>query len=214
MTWSGSLVAFEGIDGAGTTSQLAPAADFCAERGRPAWVTCEPSQSPCGQLARAYLRAPEGADEATMALLFATDRLMHLQHEVRPRLAAGALVLCDRYLLSSYAYQTTGPADLDAAWVAAINAKAPPADLTLFFEVNPSVAKARRLARAGVVERFDGDGRQVRVADAYRHFADAAARAGQRVVRIDANADLPHVRRQVQRALGDYLAAPEGGARP
>ena len=73
----------------------------------------------------------------TLALLFAADRTDHLAAQVRPALEAGAVVICDRYVLSSLAYQG---AQLPPRWVEAINAFAEPPDLTLFLEVDPAVA--------------------------------------------------------------------------
>lgn len=94
------FVVFEGLDGSGTSTQLAIIG---------AWLGCfttfEPTNGPIGALIREKLREG-GFSNETMALLFAADRKEHLEKEIEPRLARGEVVLCDRYVMSSLAYQT------------------------------------------------------------------------------------------------------------
>jgi dTMP kinase len=110
-------------------------------------------------------------DPAALALLFAADRLDHIASEVEPALAAGTIVLSDRYVLSSLAYQAL---DCDAAWVQEINARAPRPDLTLLLTLPVEVAFARvqrRMAQDGAVEeRFDALALQRRIAGHYEQF--------------------------------------------
>ena len=131
----GCLIALEGIDGAGTTSQVAPVASRLRLLGHDVLPTCEPTDGAIGRLLRQCLRAhgnPEEPGEATMALLFAADRLAHLAEIIEPALQRGAIVLTDRYVWSSFAYQS---AALPADWVRQINAQARPADLTIYFDL-------------------------------------------------------------------------------
>ena len=107
----GRFIVLEGIDGSGTTTQLERAVACVAGLGHRATATREPSDGPVGHLLReallGRLHMPDGEklDGRTMALLFAADRIDHLQREIEPQLAAGTSVLSDRYLLSSLAYQ-------------------------------------------------------------------------------------------------------------
>src|SRR5690242_14637174 len=103
----GMLVALEGIDGSGTSTQMGPLAALVRARGCEVVTTAEPTGGPIGMLLRQALRRQLRLDDATLALLFAADRLDHLSHEVEPALARGAVVLTDRYILSSYAYQSS-----------------------------------------------------------------------------------------------------------
>jgi dTMP kinase len=174
----GKLIVLEGIDGSGTTTQLERAVAYLAARGHPAVATREPSLGPVGRLLReallGKLRMPDGApmDGRTMALLFAADRVDHVQREIEPHLAAGTSVVSDRYLLSSLAYQAE---EADRAWVAALARGIPAADLTILLDVPVEVAARRRAAAGRPVERYDADSYLAKVAGNYRQLAQGQA---------------------------------------
>jgi dTMP kinase len=154
------LIAIEGIDGAGTTTQCERlAAHFGLH------ATHEPSDRPIGRLLRSILKLEtEVVDEKAVALLFAADRLDHLAAEIAPQLAGGS-VITDRYVMSSIVYQSLA---VERAFVAEINRFARPADLTVLVEVDVDVAEARRAGRGGPAERYDRRALQERLAHAYR----------------------------------------------
>lgn len=154
------LIAIEGIDGAGTTTQCQRlAAHFGLH------MTREPSDRPIGKLLRQILRHEHGrVDERAVALLFAADRLDHLDGEIAPALAQRS-VITDRYVMSSIVYQSLA---VERAFVAEINRFARPADLTVLVDVDAEVAARRRAGRGGPVERYDDGGTQARLAAAYR----------------------------------------------
>lgn len=196
----GLLIAIEGIDGAGTSTQMAGMAAHIARRGREAITTAEPSKGPLGLLLRRGLRGEIPMDEASLALLFAADRLHHVREVVAPALARGVLALSDRYVMSSYAYQASA---LDLAWIQEINRQARPPDVSIFFRVGAKTAAARRLARGGTPEHFDALARQERVAAAYER---ALALPGVGEVRvIDAEPGPEEVARQVHSILDEVL---------
>ena len=174
----GKLIVLEGIDGSGTTTQLERAVAHLAARGHPAVATREPSPGPVGRLLReallGKLRMPDGAplDGRTMALLFAADRVDHVQREIEPNLAAGTSVVSDRYLLSSLAYQAE---EADRAWVAALARGIPVPDLTILLDVPVEVAARRRAAAGRPVERYDADSYLAKVAGNYRQLAQGQA---------------------------------------
>jgi dTMP kinase len=188
MTGRGLLVVLEGIDGAGTTTQVDRLSAALRADGHRVVATREPSDGPVGMLIRqaltGRLQLPGGSgpiSAQTLALLYAADRTDHLDAQLNPALDGGALVICDRYVLSSLAYQGL---DLPLGWVEAINAFAPPADLTLFLEVDPEVAASRRAARGGQAERFDADRLQEQLARRYLQLLRRNPRRIGPVVRI------------------------------
>ena len=121
-----------------------------------------------------------------MALLFAADRRDHLRREIEPALAAGSDVVCDRYLLSSLAYQAE---EADRDWVAELAREVRPPDLTLLLDLPVAVAAARRRAAGRVEERYDADAVQERVAAAYRELVAGDPTA----LTIDASASIDEV---------------------
>jgi len=184
---TGRLIVLEGLDGAGTTTQVKRLVAHLQAAGRPAHATREPSDGPVGKLIREMLTGghaiPEQAlSQSTFGLLFAADRLDHLQREVDPRLAAGEIVVSDRWYHSSLAYQGTG-ADRD--WIAMLNARARKPDLTIFLEVRPHVAAQRRLDAGRVQELFEDLRMQEAVAEGYVATNKELVAQGERIVTVD-----------------------------
>ena len=194
MSTAGRFIVLEGIDGSGTTTQAARLAVSLRDSGYEVVSTREPSDGPIGVLLRqALTRRLSGLSDRTLALLFAADRLDHLASVVEPALAEGKVVVSDRYVLSSLAYQGMR---LPLRWVEALNAAARPADLTLYLNVPPGTAARRRQGRGGTTELFDADEVQRAVARAYGRVVRKHARA-QRVVRVDGRAAPDEVAREI-----------------
>jgi len=193
-TPAGRFVVLEGIDGSGATTQAARLAASLRAAGHAVVSTREPSDGPLGVVLRqALTRRLVGLSDQALALLFAADRLDHLASVVEPALAEGKVVVSDRYVLSSLAYQGMR---LPLSWVETLNAAARPADLTLYLEVDPRTAARRRQGRGGAAELFDADEVQRAVARAYGRVVRKHARA-QRVVRVDGRAAPDVVAREI-----------------
>lgn len=209
-----SFVVFEGIDGAGTTTQANLLVDSLKAEGREALFTCEPSKGPVGTMIRDILRGAHGIDgekfdPKSLALLFAADRLDHVKREIDPAINAGKIVICDRYLMSSLAYQA---ADLFLStmndgeegdsrferinWLShlALNVRQP--DLVLYLDVETEVAAKRRSAR-GSAERFEVDVFLKLVVDHYRYLAKRM----KNVVWLDGGKDVVEVAAEVRDAV-------------
>jgi dTMP kinase len=104
----GRLITVEGVEGAGKSTQIESLRAWLAERGVPAVQTAEPDGTPLGARLRQVLGEVDRVRPLTEALLFAASRAEHVQRVIRPRLAAGEVVLCDRYVDSTVAYQGYG----------------------------------------------------------------------------------------------------------
>jgi dTMP kinase len=185
MSTAGRFIVLEGIDGSGTTTQAARLVASLRASGHAVVNTREPSDGPIGVVLRqALTRRLVGLSDRVLALLFAADRLDHLASVVEPALAEGKVVVSDRYVLSSLAYQGMR---MPLGWVETLNAAARPADLTLYLDVDAGTAARRRQGRGGTEELFDADEVQRAVARAYGRVVRKHTRA-QRVVRVDGRA--------------------------
>lgn len=174
----GAFLVLEGIDGSGTTTQTALLGDALRARGYDVVLTREPTDRAVGALIRAALQhrltlqdgAPAVLPPMSLALLFAADRLDHLAHVVEPALARGAVVISDRYDLSSLVYQSATDPEGDGAlaWLRSINGRARRPDLTLVLDLPAAVAEERRQRRGGAAELFEQRQLQERLAELYR----------------------------------------------
>jgi len=174
----GVFVVVEGIDGSGSTTHTKLLGKALRQRGLKVVETCEPSAGPIGALIRQVLQrrlfvadaaGPREFAWSTMALLFAADRMDHLDSTVVPALRDGAVVLSDRYDLSSLAYQSvTAPGgDKVVPWIRELNARALRPDLTVVIDVPVEVAEERRRARGGIEEMFEARDLQTRLCAVY-----------------------------------------------
>lgn len=206
----GRFIVLEGIDGAGTTSQLRHVVEWLEKRGELVHATREPTDGPLGLMLRQVLRGrlvstpglargdakPQAMDPAAVALLFAADRVDHLHNEVVPHLEAGRHVVCDRYVLSSLAYQSL---ETDLRFVRNINEKAIAPDLTIFLRVRAEVAMARIETTRTQKETFEQLPLQKRVAAAYDKLLESY-RDGQ-VVILDGEEEMSMVTTRIRQAL-------------
>jgi dTMP kinase len=193
----GRFIVLEGLDGAGTTTQSRLLAERLRAEGRKVHLTAEPSSGPVGALIRQVLTGrirgggAEDFDRSALALLFAADRKDHYHAEIAPKLSDGADVVCDRFTLSSLAYQG---ADLgDMRWVEEVNRGAASTDVVVFLRCRPEVALRRRFAASLAREIFEVNAFQRRVAVSYEAAIRRLRRAGERVVEVDGEAPLPEV---------------------
>jgi dTMP kinase len=208
------FLVIEGLDGAGTTTQTRLLLETFADRDIPAVRTREPSDGPVGALIRQMLSkrvvAPDGegghraVDDDVLALLFAADRLDHVDAKIEPALGDGRLVVTDRYYHSSLAYQSDRLDDgtIDTEWVRTLNARAPTPDLTLFLEASPDVC-LERLRERDSRDIYEGDSQLRDLAERYDAILRELEAAGETVVRIDAEAPLEQVHEAICREVDD-----------
>ncbi len=157
---NGALITFEGPEGAGKSTQLRLLAEFLESRGRRCRITREPGGTPLAETLRGIIKnftGPERLHPETELLLMEAARSQHVREVIRPALAAGEIVLCDRYTDSTVAYQGGGRA-LDPAAVAKLNAFATGETvpvLTLLLDLPPEAGFARTARREETRGEFD-----------------------------------------------------------
>ena len=205
MQTPGLFITFEGIDGAGKSTHIEAVAQAFRAQGRAVTLTREPGGTPLAEKLRTLVLG-DAMDPLCEALLMFAARRDHLQTVIEPALAAGGVVICDRFTDATFAYQGFGRGfDLAVlrqleAWVQARpegGLREP--DLTLWFDLSPAVA-AQRLAGARVPDRFEAQPQAFfeRVAQGY---AARAAEAPTRFARIDADQAPNAVAAQVRATL-------------
>ena len=180
MSAPGRFIALEGGEGAGKSTQARLLAQALEARGIAVVLTREPGGTPGAEAIRALLLGTEGEGwgPRAEALLFAAARADHVERLIRPALAVGTWVICDRFLDSSRAYQGGGGGlrDADILALHQIGSEGLLPDITLLIEVSPEVAAARLALRdAGGSDRIGGReaAYHARVAAAFAAVAEA-----------------------------------------
>jgi dTMP kinase len=177
------FVVLEGLDGSGTTTQMKLLAERLEREARPHAVTWEPTDGPVGSLIRSILTKKIPAHPRTVALLFAADRNEHLYEPgtgIAERTRRGEIVICDRYLFSSLAYQSL---ESDPEYVLSLNSAFPLPQLLVFLDTPVDVCQ-ERLARRGSAELYDGFAFQSRVRAEYVKAIERFRGTGMRIERI------------------------------
>jgi dTMP kinase len=214
----GAFIVFEGVEGVGKTTQLRRLAERLGDHGIAHLTVREPGGTPVGDdIRRVLLESSHDIDPAAEVLLFAASRAQNVRRVIVPALETGALVLVDRFVLSSYAYQMAGYAlDEDAVRAAmrlATGGLKP--DLTLLLRLDTTLASERTTRRGerDRIERMD-DGYHRRVAAAFESFAGpewqlAHPEAGP-IELIDASGSEEAVARRIGAALADRFPLASG----
>ncbi|MXS19797.1 dTMP kinase [Pseudomonas oryzihabitans] len=212
MTANGLFITLEGPEGAGKSTNRDYLAELLGASGREVVLTREPGGTPLAERIREILLAPAAEPMAvdTELLLMFAARAQHLAQVVRPALARGALVLCDRFVDATYAYQGGGrgvPVERIATLEAFVLGDLQP-DLTLVFDLPVEIGLARA-ARRGVLDRFEQEQRAF--FEAVRQtYLDRAQAVPARYRLIDASRSLAEVQAEL-RALVATLEPTSGG---
>ncbi|MEK1344771.1 dTMP kinase [Limosilactobacillus fermentum] len=203
---SGRFISFEGPDGAGKTSVLtAIRTGLVNQLGDQVVYTREPGGNPIAEQVRAVLLDKQNGamDDWTEALLYTASRRQHVVETLKPALEAGKLILCDRYLDSSIAYQGGGrELGIDRIWALneyAIDGLLP--DLTIFLDLPVETGLARiEKGRAETINRLDEQTTNFhrRVRQAYLTLAE---RFPERIVKVNADQELARVIEDVRSAI-------------
>jgi dTMP kinase len=164
----GIFICIEGLDGSGKTTHAHRLVRNLQEKGFDAVYTTEPSRGELGTFIRGtILEGKKRVPRVVEALLFAVDRVEHFEKDVKPALKEGKVVVSDRCVYSSLAYQ--GAAGLDLEWIEEINKFALPPDLAIYIDVPPEVVVKRIRRKKSVMERLET---QRKVQKVYMKFVD------------------------------------------
>ncbi len=208
---AGRFIAFEGGEGVGKSTQGRLLAATLRERGLEVVTTREPGGTAGAEAIRAMLLSTEGEGWGARAeaLLFAAARADHVERLIRPALARGAWVICDRFVDSSRAYQGAGGGlcDEEVMTLHRIGSGSLLPDVTILLTLPPEAAAARLAKRDGDdADRIGGRSAafHARVASAFRGFAEQEP---ERFVVIDALGTVDDVHHRIMAALGPHLPA-------
>jgi len=196
----GLFITFEGIDGSGKSTQSRLLAERLRAAGREVVHTREPGGSPGAEEIRALVLQgdPDRWSPETEILLFTAARRDHLEKTIAPALAAGKVVICDRFADSTRVYQGITRGDLrpmvDRLHALMIGREP---DLTFVFDMDPATGLARALSRQTAEERFEGFGEDMQ-RRMRQGFLDLAREFSDRCIVIDANRPVDEIADQVQ----------------
>lgn len=210
------FITLEGIEGSGKTTALPGLVAFLEQRGHVCTVTREPGGTPFGRRLRGILLDPVNHDLDPMAelLLYCADRVQHVRAVIEPALGAGRIVVCDRYLDATLAYQG-GARGLGMDLIRDLHRRVLPPllpDVTLLFDLAPGTGLAR--ARAALADgqrrrresRFEDEALTFHEA-VRRSYLELARAAPERFVVLDAAAPPEDVLRQMTAAITRRLPA-------
>jgi dTMP kinase len=223
----GLFVVLDGIDGSGTTTQGDLLTDFIRAAHEQVIFTNEPSNGPAGSMIRLAITKrivgaatvndealkedlPPSLDDRMFALLFAADRMDHLTTQIIPALRSGRHVVCDRYVLSSLAYQGL---TVDPDWLMEVNRFAMLPDLTLLLDVPAAVARKRMSDTRLAKDLFEEEEQLRRVRDQYLEMVKRFGPRLGRVEVIDGTEAVWRVKRVIWKFVEQLLnAGPQTGS--
>jgi dTMP kinase len=204
---AGKFIVFEGVEGCGKTSQMQLCCEWLQNLGISVVVTREPGGTELGlHLRRLLLEKVENQPiaEVTELLLYAADRSQHVEQELKPNLAAGKYILCDRYTDSTTAYQGYGRA-LNMSLINQLNYIATAgleSDLTIWLDVDVEVGLARKQG-----DKFDRIEQET--IDFHRRvqqgYSELAASYPSRIIRVDGSLSQAAVQEIIQEILREKL---------
>jgi dTMP kinase len=200
------FIVFEGLDGAGTTTQLHRLHGSLLRYGLRVDATREPTDGPIGNVLRDAIEGRMALDPVTQALAFAADRADHAfgPNGIAAALRDGRFVLSDRYVVSGLAYQAALGVDL--GWLTAINAFVVKPDVTIFIDTPVDVCAARIGARGGGAELFHDAAFLAAVRERYEEVLATSGMLGT-LLRIDGARPVDDVEAAIAQALAPTLRA-------
>jgi dTMP kinase len=195
MRGNGLFICLEGLDGCGKTTQAKMLVKNLRKKYN-AVYTAEPSRGKIGVFIKKYcLHGRKRVSSVVEALLFAADRFEHVENEVRPALKRGKIVVSDRYIYSSLAYQ--GATGLNLEWIKRINEHVIRPDLAIFIDVDPMTVVGRLKQKRSVMEDLET---QCKVRKVYMKFVENGE-----LVMVDGNRSIEEVANEILKVVLGFL---------
>jgi len=190
------FICIEGIDGSGKTTQARRLVKTLTKKGYDTIYTTEPSKGIYGKIIREHiLQGSNRVPTVVESVLFAADRIDHVENEIKPLLKAGKIVVCDRYVYSSIAYQ--GASDINPEWIIEINKHAIKPDLAIYIDVPPKIVINRIKRRKTVMETLQT---QKKVRKLYLKLVKK-----KQLKMVDGNAPIKEVAEVVENMVLEFL---------
>ena len=199
----GKFIVFEGIDGAGKTTQIELLASRLSSLGESVHITAEPTTNESGKALRRALSGKEKKTECEMAVMFVADRIAHnidAEEGIARHLSEGKDVICDRYYYSTLAYQGSV---VDYGWVKRMNLDCPAIrkpDLCIFLDLSPEESLRRISASRSGKEIYENVETLTRVRASFHRVLDDLSLC-ENIVRIDASAMPEEISWQIRTAV-------------
>jgi len=198
----GKFIAFEGLDGSGSSTQVELLVKNLRKLGHNAFVTKEPTNNVIGGLIRGLLTGEWSITPEGFQLLFAADRAHHLSREILPAIEKGNIIVSDRYFFSTFAF---GSVDLPLKWLEEINSRFPLPDITFLILVRPQICLERIGKTRHHFEYFE---EKTKLEKTLKTYKSLAQNPKNRIVVIDGEKTIDDISKEVLERVNKEL----GGA--
>lgn len=203
----GLFITIEGTDGAGKSTQIELLTEYLSKKGRDVLVTREPGGTPIGEKIREIILDTENSEmsDITEAILYAASRAQHVNEKIKPALLEGKIVICDRFVDSSIAYQSSARGisrelieDINKYAVCGITP-----DITLYFDITPEegIKRKKNMHELDRIEKEKEDFHK-RVYEGYKNLLKLYP---ERIKRVDASKSISDVHKQVIEYINKIL---------
>jgi len=193
------FIAFEGLDGSGSSTQSKLLAERLEKNGKPSLLTKEPtSDTHVGKLIREILQHKWSISPEGLQLLFCADRAEHLKNIIEPGLKGGQVVISDRYLYSSLAY---GGMSVDMEWLKVLNKNFRLPDITFLFKLSPAECIGRISGRGSHFELFERTDKLAKIWENYKKIAGEFPN----IQLIDATKTIEEISEEIWKVVSENL---------
>ncbi len=200
MKEKGKFIVFEGLDGAGTTTQMKILCEKFRKKNKSVFMTNEPTDNPIGKLVRSILQKKVSTTAYALALLYSADRDDHLynsEYGITGHLENGETVISDRYFYSSYAYQSV---ELEKDEIRKLNSRFPDPDCVIFIDTSVSDSIDRIERRGEEKELFEREEYLSLVRSNYLSVFSSLPE-GVALIRVDGSASIDEISREIEEKL-------------